>query len=360
MKNMKKIGIMTMQRVVNYGSFLQAYALHKVIKNNFSEEVEFIDYKFGQNILPKERNILKRIVKNLTVIGYIKKKSSLNKFSNKYAGYINKYLGINERKNYSKDIETLVIGSDEVFNCIQHYPVGFSPSLFGYGYEGKNVISYAASFGYTDYKLLQKYNVDKKVKELLKAFKSISVRDQESQNTVKSLIGVSPEIHLDPVLIGDFSDELKNKQVPLSNYIIVYAYPGRLTNQEEQYIKKFAKKYNKTIISLGFYQRIADKNLIVDPFTVLAYFKKADFVITDTFHGSVFSIKTNTKFCTIIRSSNRNKLNFLLCKMKHQKQTVKKIIDIEEKYLSGMDFDESNNIISKEQQRTLQYLRKNI
>lgn len=357
---MKKIGIMTMQRVVNYGSFLQAYALQKVIKNNLSKEVEFVDYKFGQNVLPKEKNILKKIAKNLTVIDYIRKKSLLRKFSDKYAEYIKKYLSINERKNYNTDIDTLIIGSDEVFNCIQPYPVGFSTSLFGDGYEGKNVISYAASFGYTDYKLLKEYNVDKKVKELLKAFKSISVRDQESQNTVKSLIGVSPEIHLDPVLIGDFSDELKNKQVPLSNYIIIYAYPGRLTNQEEQYIKKFAKKHNRTIISLGFYQKIADKNLIVDPFTVLAYFKKADFVITDTFHGSVFSIKTNTKFCTIIRPSNRNKLQFLLCKMKHQKQTVEKLTDIEERYLSDIDFDESNIIISEEQQKTLQYLRKNI
>lgn len=41
----------------------------------------------------------------------------------------------------------------------------------------------------------------------------------------------------------------------------------------------------------------------------------ADYVITDTFHGTVFSIKMNTKFCTLVRDSNRNKLEALLNKL---------------------------------------------
>ena len=45
---MKKIGIMTMHRIINYGSYLQAYALKKLIENISDAKVEFIDYEFGE------------------------------------------------------------------------------------------------------------------------------------------------------------------------------------------------------------------------------------------------------------------------------------------------------------------------
>ena len=146
----------------------------------------------------------------------------------------------------------------------------------------------------------------------------------------------------------------------MNNYIIVYAYTGRLSKFEEKYIKKFAKKYNKKIVSLGFYQKIADYNLVVEPFEMLEYFKKSDYVITDTFHGTIFSIKMHAKFCTIIRDSNKNKLYYLLNETKLLCRQVNNFDDIERLYKKDMNFSETDKKINEERKCSIEYLKKNI
>ena len=351
-----------MQRVVNYGSFLQAYGLKKTLES-LGNNVEFIDYKFEKSIVEdkENNNILKKIKKNLNVINFLKKKKIVKKFKNEYNNSYLKMINVeNGKYNYSTDIDTLVIGSDEVFNCLQPYPVGYSRGLFGYGYEDKNVISYAASFGFTTLHGLKEYNIDIEIEKCLKKFKAISVRDENSYEIVNVLTHKEPSINFDPVLRSDFTEEINDNSIKEKNYIIIYAYTGRLSKEEEKYIKKFAKKYNKKIISLGFYQKIADKNLIVNPFMVLNYFKNADYVITDTFHGTIFSVKMNTKFCTIIRKSNYNKLSYLLNKLKQKDRMVNDLNDIEILYKKDINFDESDKVIKEETEKSLDYLKTNI
>ena len=93
---------------------------------------------------------------------------------------------------------------------------------------------------------------------------------------------------------------------------------------------------------------------------MLSYFKSADFVITDTFHGTVFSMKTNTDFCTIIRDSNKNKLEYLLEKLDQKERMVNSLTDIEKLYNTKCDFRKTNRIIEKERQKTIEYLKKNL
>ena len=116
-------------------------------------------------------------------------------------------------------MDTLVIGSDEVFNCLQPYPVGYSRNLFGYEYDTSSIISYAACFGHTSFEELNKYNIAEEIAGLLLRFKAISVRDKNSQEIVLRLINKKSEIHLDPVLIYDFKDR-KKINVELDNYIM--------------------------------------------------------------------------------------------------------------------------------------------
>ena len=78
----KKIGIMSMQRIINYGSFLQAYGLKKMIESVSKSEVEFIDYRFGVDITnrlkkpqSKAESIVDKILKNRTPWNYLKKKN---------------------------------------------------------------------------------------------------------------------------------------------------------------------------------------------------------------------------------------------------------------------------------------------
>ncbi len=355
---MKKVGIMSMQRIVNYGSFLQAYGLKKMIES-LGNNVQFVDYEYEEPVtLYKKKKFYDKVKNNINIIDALKRKSFSKKFRSKYNKYIES-MGIRNEKNIRPKIDFLVIGSDEVFNCMQGFPVGYSRELFGKNYENIDVISYAASFGYTKIEMLEENNVLDEISQMLSKMKSISVRDENSFNIVKKLTQKEPVIHLDPVLVADFEDEVKDN-VKMNNYIVLYAYPNRITKTEAEYIKKFAKKHNKKIISLGFYQRIADENLIVSPFEALEYIKKADYVITDTFHGTIFSIKMNTNFCTLIRDSNRNKLYYLLKKLKKESQIVNKIDDIEELYNKEIDFLETKKIIIEEKEKTINYLKENL
>ena len=270
-----------------------------------------------------------------------------------------KQLGVDEY-NYNFEIDSLVIGSDEVFNCMQPYPVGYSRNLFGKGYEDKKVISYAASFGHTKYHELCKYKIEEEIGEMLRKFQVISVRDDNSFEIVKKLTGNEPFMHLDPVLVYDFKKEMVFYKTDLKNYIILYAYTGRLSIEEENYIRNFANKYGKKIISIGNYSAVADENISCNPLYIFSYFKNADYVITDTFHGTIFSIKMNTKFCTIIRESNRNKLTALLRKLGRMDRSVECLEDIDRLYDIDIDYRETNTIIEEERKRSITYLEVNL
>lgn len=354
---MKKVGIMSMQRIVNYGSFLQSYGLKKIIEAMGENEVQFVDYTYESPLnIDSEKRLacLKRKLSPNYLPGKI--------FTQKCAVQLKKDLktiGV-DKPNFHANVDTLVIGSDEVFNCLQGYPVGYSRELFGKNYEDKKVISYAASFGYTTLSALKKYDIESEVRVLLSKFAAISVRDHNAREVIKSLTGRNALLHFDPVLIYDFDQELKwdtNKQ---ESYIVVYAYTNRLNSEEEKYIKAFARKHNKKIYSIGNYSRIADKNIICNPLEVFSYFKGADFVITDTFHGTIFSVKTNSRFCTIIRESNKNKLIALLQLLDREDRIVNSMEDIESLYMIDIDFRHTNEILEYEKMRTIEYLKENL
>lgn len=361
----KAIGIMSMQRIINYGSFLQAYGLKKMIEEVTKSEVEFVDYRFGTDITKDygrskihKESIADKILKNRTLWNYLKKMQFFKKIETSLIQDLKK-IGVDELK-YDCDVDTLVIGSDEVFNCLQPYPVGYSKQLFGNGYENCHLISYAASFGSTRYEDLLDAGIVKEIKIMLSKFKAISVRDENSANIIKKLLGYEPPIHMDPVLMYDFAQEIEDYKTNDKDYIIVYAYTGRLSRNEEDYIKRFAKRHNKKVLCVGHYSNIADVNVICNPLNVFSYFRKADYVITDTFHGTVFSIKMNTKFCTLIRDSNRNKLEALLGKLSKLDRKVEKLEDIERLYNAEIDFTETNSIIEHERAKTITYLRENL
>ena len=230
----KKIGIMSMQRIINYGSFLQAYGLKKMIESVSKSEVEFVDYRFGIDITDRlkkpqaqKESVVDKVLKNRTPWNYLKKKRFFKEIERRLIQDL-KTIGVDEL-NYDCMVDTLVIGSDEVFNCIQSYPVGYSKQLFGDGYEDNKLVSYAASFGSTCYEDLVNTGIEKEIKIMLSKFAAISVRDENSAYIVKQLLGYAPEIHMDPVLMYDFTQEIAENKTDEKDYIILYAYTGRLS-----------------------------------------------------------------------------------------------------------------------------------
>ena len=364
----KKIGIMSMQRIKNYGSFLQAYALKKTIES-LGHDVEFVDYRVEKPLIEDEKSTKLQKIKKVFAGDANMSHKLQYIFHKKHFSDYQKELNLTEEPNYSPKLDTLVIGSDEVFNLIQsNNNVGYSLELLGKDNNAKRVISYAASFGNTTLEKIEKYGKTEDFKKYLKQLNAISVRDENSRKIVKKLTSKEPRINLDPVLIYDFKND-KNfsfERKTDEKYMILYAYNDRISKEEAKIIKEFAKKNNLKLYSIGGAQPYADKFIDCHPYDIFAWFKNAEFVVTDTFHGSIFSIVTNRPFVTIVRKSkgvgygNEEKLAYLLEKLKQEKRLIDEIDKLKNALAKDIDYSNTNQIIKEEQRKTKAYLKEEI
>ena len=103
------------------------------------------------------------------------------------------------------------------------------------------------------------------------------------------------------------------------------------------------------------------KNYVVcDPFQCLKIFQQSDFVITDTFHGTIFSAKYAKKFAVLARDRNKNKLLDLVDKIGMKAHLMDSIKELDAKYGFIKNKAEFDACIKKEREKSLQYLQNNI
>lgn len=348
-----KTGILSMQRVKNYGSFFQALSLKSILEE-YGNDVEFIDIKPGKVYKGIEFNDRgEKDWDNQEFVAFRKRRDEI------IGQYGKRYLGLTEENNFCNDYDFAIIGSDEVFNCIGNGNIGFTQQLFGKDVSNYT-ITYAASCGHTTYDQIRKYQLEEKVKEGLDCLQNISVRDKNTYSFVEKILKNKHKIleNLDPVFIYDFRKYMPKIEINEEKYIIIYSYDYRLCNENEvKYIKEFASKNHLKTIGLGLYQPWCNKNINVTPFELLEYFKNADYVITDTFHGAVFSIKYNKKFVGISRSSNANKFNDLLSRFHLEERNIKEMSTLEEIIKKEIDYEPINEFIIKETNKSKKYIK---
>ena len=365
----KKVGIMTMHRVINFGSFLQAYSLKKVLESK-NAEVTFVDYnhgpiiEFNQNGTNNKKSQILRFIKKFKIKRLVDYKLMRMRYSDTLAWY----LDVDKHRTYNPSLDCLVVGSDEVFNCFQGNPnIGYTLDLFGKNQtNSKRIISYAASFGNTNIEKLEKANKKNEIADCLKNFNALSVRDENSLDVIKTLTNRDDvSLNVDPVFLSDFENELMDNKVKTGKkkYVAVYAYSGRISEEEGRLIQTFAKKNNLKVICVG-YPQCFGKFVTGNPFEIVNYLVNSSFVITDTFHGAVFSIKYNLNFATVVRSDNdlstgrgnKEKLSFLLKQFGLLDRQLESFESIQKLYDTSIDFNRVNMIVNQEKEKSLSYL----
>lgn len=363
-----------MQNVNNMGSLLQAYGLKKMIES-LGHEVEFINIKkidedyglLGNYIqdysnenektgaIGRLKKIDKYICSRLVHRGFERQQDELFDIFRK------EELNI-EQSNLEYDV--CVIGSDEVFNCLNAGYWGFTSQLFGKVSCANRVITYAASCGATSYDQLP----DKVKSRIIEAFRNISafsVRDENSFDFVSKMTEQSISRNLDPVLIYDFRCEIENspaimQELP-SKYCIVYSYRNRIHRKSEiEHIRDFCKRNNLIPIAVGAPQFWIKDYIVCSPFQCLSLFKGAEYVITDTFHGTIFSAKYAKNYAVIIRESNKNKLSDLVERLHIKKHLINDFEQLQMVSIERTDEMNIKNIISREKTRSMDYLRRNL
>ena len=295
-KTYMKIGILTFHRGINAGGFLQAKGLSSFLISR-GHQVELIDYtNAAQKRLDHEA--IYRTRHPLRLLNNIRKQRSYLKAI--------ATLPIGVRIKSSEDLSILdydyvIFGSDEIWNICNPFSAG-DRVFFGKGMGARLKISYAPSFGSTSSDDPDLTSLG----PLLSKFKAISVRDENSLVIVESLTGRRPDLVVDPVLLSNPDQPIKNSKTTGA----IGTYLMGPSEHDVQRVCQFAAKMGKDLCSIGYHYSWAARNIaFCHPADVPGLLGGCDLVVTNTFHGVVFSLKNRLPFIIISHPSKDQKIN---------------------------------------------------
>lgn len=269
-----KIGILTVFDAVNYGSFLQAFCLQEYLKRQGHEV-----------IMIKKNSIIYEKWRFTSLFTYNPKKM---RFKLQLAkGYFKSWKVFNIEKN-PKALDVLLVGSDEMWE-LNNITFKSIPEYFGNNINAKKKITYAVSSNSTKKEDILKYPF---IQEGLKSFSSVAVRDKSTYDAYAPYVTVTPQYTVDPTLIMDLRNYLV--ETNLNNYILCYTYTFK--DYMIEAVKKLANITGKKVVVAGQNYRWADLCIPATPFEFLGLVKGADFIVTDTFHGTTLSIALKKEF----------------------------------------------------------------
>ncbi len=361
---MKKVKILTFHNAENYGANLQAYALKEVLKDmdtnpsfiNYQDKHILKDYKLMKmNSLKSSFSSLWYMPRNL------KRKKSFKSFCVTYLdGDTKKYY---TKEDIEKDIDSetmLVAGSDQIFNL--KLTDGLSDIYtLNFKKENTNKLIYGASVGNDE---LLEANKEK-FKEKLKDLKCISVREENIAKSLEKILNKKVEKVLDPTLLLERKkwEELINKEKTVNlddtKYILVY------TLFEDSRITKIADYLSqKTGLKVIHFRKYnAYKNELMSMYTkgpadFVNAFKNAEYIVTNSFHGLVFSIIFERKQYILMPESRGGRLKDLIGLTGLEKRAVNSLEDVINKDLNeNIDYVSVKDKLNKEKEKSMEYLR---
>ena len=229
-----KYGIITHYDVHNHGAILQMNALIKVLRKNFGIEAQALQFDKNYDFMGREWKAKYEFgIKSIGI--YIKylferglklflfnvKKKSL------FEGFKKKENLIGEFYSEAKNLDGVIIGSDEVFAL----HTGPTPVMFGHALPTDKVFAYAGCFGPTKMADIKNLHCEALVASGLSAMKGLAMRDQNSIEIAKELTGRDSKLVVDPVILYGYMEELAKLTDPkLPKYLLVYAYETRMND----------------------------------------------------------------------------------------------------------------------------------
>ena len=286
------IGIVTVFYSENYGSVLQAFALRKYI-TKLGHEAVYLNTRNNHSSHSLKNTIMSVGFKLLHLdIGNallkIKKYKNFERTLKNFS-YI----------DYSKEndnFELIIIGSDTVWDVDAKYFLASQPLFWLRSMSDTPVISYAASVANSSKERLVRL---KYPKECLNNLSGISVRDKYSFDVISSI--ASKKVHLvcDPTLLlkmSDYDDLVVN--VSENKYAAVYLFED-INDDLIRQIKEWS--YNTGIKLISICKKLKWCDTVIEPSVenFISYIKNAEYVITNTFHGTIFSIIFEKQFISL-------------------------------------------------------------
>lgn len=317
---MKRIGILTFHRAVNYGAVLQAYALQKELEElGYSPKI--IDYRcraierqYKPFCIGIKGGILQTVKNVINLLFFWRerweKRKSFQQFLQSNMDLTPSYSNSYELTDLNDKFDLIIAGSDQVWSpiCAQMDPVYF----LDFVKDSQKKYSYAASFGGS------KIPTDREgqYRHFLSSFKGLSVREQCSVQIIHDLLHREAFFDLDPTLLL-CCDEWMKLVIPLcarQGYVLIYTI--QKPDQLIQVAREISKSSGLKIIYLnnaGVKQRVTNRDIQFDgkasPQEYISLFQNAQYVLTNSFHGTAFSIIFQKQFLTELITLNGTRDN---------------------------------------------------
>lgn len=348
------ICIITVYNSENCGSFLQAYALKAVLE------------KFGHNVYFLERNKkdtshslklhIKDSIKKLLQFQFEDCKNIWKRYQ-AFSKAQELFTTTNKAENIYNEMDCFIIGSDTVWNLDSEY---FSKNIdiyFGKNITSKKIITYAVSVANTP---KDKFINNKTAVECAHKISDISVRDDATYKIVKDVFNRDSSIVCDPTLLLNKNDyNLLAKGNPgFDNSPILIYYFGNLPDNSVKQIKKLREKTGKRIISFGQYRAWCDINLPFDPYLFIQCYRDCSFVITNTFHGTIFALIYEKSFANY--GQKKKKIESLLKSVGAEKTFAKSNDNLLPFYENKLDYNVINKEIEIQKNTSLEFLKRNL
>jgi hypothetical protein len=287
----KTIKLLTFSKANSYGAMLQCYALSKVLKN--------MGYDVILLNIPLDKS-------DYGIIGNLSYKIGsliFKQFQKKWLPPFSKLCkNPEELKNGAKEGDIYIVGSDQVWNPDLTKSKAL---LFFFNFLPDNIkrIAYAASFGTSIW--LHK-DIQSEVSECLSKFSAIGVRENSGVQICKNTFGVDSTQTLDPTLLLENYNEFRREITAKKKYLISFS----LTKPTEEWNKllMFISQQTQTI-PFALAQKRHQKDIVNIPFVGIeqwvSYIAGSSFVVTNSFHGTVFAILHKKPFAVFPTYTNR-------------------------------------------------------
>lgn len=365
---MKKIGVVTYwNSEENYGQVLQIFALQYYLRQKdcypflIKHDLTVTDTKsepFFKRLVnffssyPKLRDSIRRRLSNIKRNKYIPViDRHFKEFKDKYIESSSKIYSYQELLNNPPTADGYITGSDQVWN--------FPNPIFLLNWVNDRVprFSYAASFGSP---IVPNYLQDK-FRSSLSRFRLVSVREKSGIN-ICAQMGILAEHVLDPTLLlskDDYLNALKFDPILRRKpYIFLYLL-GNKSKIDLEYLKRYAKEHNLDVVFVPS-QNFKSESFIPTYPTIeewLSLIANAELVITNSFHGTVFSILFERLFYTVLLKGRDNKMNERIISLfadLNLSRSYNNHIDLTEK----IDYTGVHNLLNEKRHDSFNYLDK--
>lgn len=373
-----KIGILTLTLHNNYGGLLQAFALQKALKNTGHDVCTINLHSEGDTLLSKMRLLAEGLIdrfllqKKVIIRDWPTQKeneiisANTRRFVNENIRTTEKYdssLTLSKLSKYG--FEAFIVGSDQVWRP------RFSPNIFNFFLDfvenANNVkrIAYAASFGVDDWEFTPEQT--ETCARLAKKFNAVSVREESAVKLCNEKFGVDALHVLDPTMLLNKEDYIalveKDNMPNSKGNLMVYVLDKSpdITKIEEILVSGFKLKSFYVMAKRKFtdFDKESIEDCIFPPVTAwLRGFMDAEFVVTDSFHGTVFSILFNKPFITI-GNQDRGLARFtsLLKLFNLENRLIQTSADINDKLLhEKINWEKVNLILREKKEQSFRFL----